>query len=248
MGKTGTSTMASVFGAYRSAHECDAPRMKQVAARARAGQLDPARARHEMRRRSRKFGLEVDSAHFLTPFVPDLADLYPDARFVVLIRDCFSWMDSLLEHWARVNRAAPEAVGTAGLADTGIRVTWATVSDQLRRAKPSLGLAAALTKAWSSTNTRLLADAPADRTLVIRTDDLDAAGPRLASFCEVELATLRLGARVGVAPSRQGVLAAVPPAFARREAERWCSRLMEEFWGPGWRELDARVGAWAAEG
>jgi hypothetical protein len=248
MGKTGTSSAAGMFGAYRSGHEVDAARMKRVAVRARSGDLGPASARWELRRRDLRFRLEVDSAHFLTPFVPQLTDLYPRARFVVLMRDCFSWVDSLLEHWARIAMRTmerrPERSDLAGIsAIPRVVRSWVSVEGQLREGRANAGLAVALLRAWASGYDRLLAEAPPARTLVVRTEDLDAAGPRLAAFSGVDLATLRSGLRWNVSPSRHGVLANVPPELLVIEAERWCAPLMEQHWGPEWRALVARIPA-----
>ena len=38
-----------------------------------------------------------------------------------------------------------------------------------------------LLRTWATGNTRLLTEAPAARTLVVRTEDLDGTGPRLAA-------------------------------------------------------------------
>jgi len=248
MGKTGTSSAAGMFGAYRSGHEVDAARMKRVAARARASELGPASARWELRRRDLRFRLEVDSAHFLTPFVPQLTDLYPRARFVVLMRDCFSWVDSLLEHWARIAARTmdrrPDLPDLSGVsAIPSVVRSWVSVEGQLREGRATAGLAVGLLRTWATGNTRLLTEAPAARTLVVRTEDLDGTGPRLAAFCGVDLAMLRPGLRWNASPSRQGVLANVPPELLVSEAERWCAPLMEQHWGPEWRALVARIPA-----
>jgi hypothetical protein len=121
--------------------------------------------------------------------------------------------------------------------------SWVSVEGTLREGRATAGLAVALLRTWATTNTRLLADAPAARTLLVRTEDLDAAGPRLAAFCGVDPASLRPGLRWNVAPDRYGVLADVPPELMVSEAERWCAPLMEEHWGPEWRALVARIPA-----
>ena len=251
MGKTGTTSLAAAFGAYRSGHEVDATRMKRLAARARAGDLEPSRARWELRRRDLRFRLEVDSAHFLTPFVPQLADLYPRAHFVVLIRDCFSWVDSLLEHWSRLATRITDTHGhrfeSADLDEVpNVVKTWASVEGQLLRGQSNAGLAVALLRAWATTYTRLLDEVPEERTLILRTDDIDTAAQRLAALCRVDAGTLRLDERRNVGPHRAGVLDGVPVAVALREAERWCAPLMEQFWGTDWRATATRVPAWSA--
>jgi hypothetical protein len=246
LGKTGTTSLAAVFGAYRSGHEVDATRMKRVAARARAGELEPDRARAELRRRDRRFRLEVDSAHFLTPFVPQLAELYPRARFVVLIRDCFSWVDSVLEQWARIAVRQPDSLRQrlelTGVSDVpDIVKSWMLVEQQLRSGRATAALSASLLRTWATTNTRLLAAVPDGRALVLRTDDIDTAGARLAEFCQVDPSTLRSGERRNVAPFRAGVVGAVPAEVASREADRWCAPLMERYWGSEWRGFVDRM-------
>src|SRR4051794_22349919 len=77
--KTGTTTMRGIFGQYRAGHEVDSERVAPVAALAVSKTLDPKQGRWEMRRRNVRFGLEADSAAFLSPFVPQLRDLYPRA-------------------------------------------------------------------------------------------------------------------------------------------------------------------------
>jgi hypothetical protein len=164
----------------------------------------------------------------------------------VMIRDCFSWVDSLLEHWARV-AARVAASRSASFVRTGmddvpeVVRSWVTVEGQLRAGRATAGLAVAMLRTWATSYTRLLAAAPDDRTLVLRTEDLDASGPQLAALCAVDPSTLRPGLHWNAAPSRLGVLAAVAPALLVSEAERWCAPLMEQHWGPQWRELVTRI-------
>src|SRR5438034_10103384 len=92
-GKSGTTSLTQMFGSYRAAHEIDRARFVALASKVWLGELDTssARVRHELRRRTLRYHLEVDVAGHISVFAGTLADMYADARFVLLIRDCFSW-------------------------------------------------------------------------------------------------------------------------------------------------------------
>src|SRR6188472_2082412 len=96
VGKSGSTSMARMFDQYRSAHEVDAKRLLPIGEAILHGDLavDSRRVRAELRRRNWRFQLDVDSAPFLNPLTPMLVELFDDARFVLVLRDCFSWLDS----------------------------------------------------------------------------------------------------------------------------------------------------------
>ena len=102
-GGSGTTSLTQMFGAYHATHENDFARLVPLTAGVLTGEIhaNSARVRVALRRRSVRFHLDVDVASFLTPFAGTLASLYSDARFVLLIRDCFSWLDSRVEHVVR---------------------------------------------------------------------------------------------------------------------------------------------------
>jgi hypothetical protein len=241
LGKTGTTTMRSIFGHYRAAHEMDRLHFVPVSTRALNGTLSPAQARWEMRRRSIRFGLEVDSAAFLTPFAPQLRDMYPRAQFLVLVRDCFSWIDSWAEHWVRhVTTGTPWEAHRAALY-AGADAPAATPDDRplTERGLPPVG---ALLHRWGTTYSTLRIEAPPERTLVVRTEDIDTAHERIAAFCRVKPNTLAVSVRENVAPRREGILRDVPTDHLLAEAERYCAPVMSALWGPEWHSLIARVG------
>lgn len=236
MGRSGTTTLRWVFGQYRAGHEYDCARVVPLAAQAWNGMVGPSRARWEMRRRALRFGLEVDSAGFLTPFVPQLRDLYPRAQFVVLIRDCFSWLESRVDHWdwARDPTREPywSAYQDAMFASSAAPPATAADAPLVDRGIPPVG---AFLQRWASTYSGLLAAAPADRTLVLRTEAIDDARDALAAFCRVDRSTLEVPGRVNTSQQRKGIVGDVAVDHVRAEADRFCAPVMDQFWGPDWR-------------
>jgi hypothetical protein len=242
--------MAGIFRRFRACHECGFERALPLSVAALRGNLRSSRASWEIRRRSLRYALEVDSAPFLSPLVPEIADVYPRARFLLLIRDCFSWMDSVLEHWARSGFAfsrEPQNVW-----ELYLQVKYGHTSNEYlpedgALASMDLPAVGVLMRVWAESNSRLLLEVPPDRLLVVRTEDIDASGERIARFCSVDSSELCIGDR-NLAPLRQGILAGVPPAHAVHQAELHCASLMERFWGCDWQDLATRVPDWHAPG
>lgn len=235
--KTGTTTVPRMFSMYRASHECDADRMRTLAAAALRGELaaDAPRVRWELRRRSVRYKLELDAANFLTPFVGTLATLHGDAKFVLTIRDCFSWLDSRVEHLVR----NPPGRGIYVAAqferfDDGYAPEEAVLRDA------GLRPIGAYLRGWAASNDLVLAAVPSERLLVVRTEDLGASTEVLARFAGVPGSTVRsVHANRNDAPS--GFLAQVPAGFIVERAREHCGPLMERYWGADWSELRTRL-------
>jgi hypothetical protein len=235
-GKSGTQTLAAMLGHYRAAHERERLRARDLAADVFSGRVDlnSRRVEVELRRRQWRHHLEADVAGNMSIFVEPLARTQRRAQFVLLVRDCFSWLNSRVEHTLRhpdddpsryhatrfapyADRHAPEE---AALENAGVL----PISSYLR--------------AWAQTNASVLAAAPADRLLVIRTEDLSCSADRLAAFLDIEPVTISVEHR-NPARDPTGLLADVPPAFVVDQAERFCADTMRRFWGDGWPALAA---------
>lgn len=93
--RTGTTSMAGLFrGYYRSRHEVDSERVLQVALDYAEGKISEGDFRNFVHQRDRSMLLEMDSSshnYYLTPMV---ADLFPEAKFLLPIREPLSWLDS----------------------------------------------------------------------------------------------------------------------------------------------------------
>ena len=240
-GKSGTTSLARMFGMYRAAHEVDARRILPVATAIVDGELaaDAARVKVALRRRSRRFHLEVDSAAFLMPCTEALVGLFTDAKFVLLIRDCFSWLDSRVE-WDL--RHPPEAVAIFAPLRTAL---YRRFGDEFAPEEAALEAAGvrpitAYLPSWTEWNQEVLRTVPADRLLVVRTEDLDHSAATLAAFADVPAATVR-PAHANHNPHRASLLARVPREFVVARVEEHCARLMETYWGAAWRDLETRI-------
>jgi hypothetical protein len=236
-GKSGTTSLAAMFDHYRSGHEVDRSRARDLAARVYRGEIGPdsREVRALLRRRRWRLHLEVDVAGNLSPFAGTAARMYRRAQFVLLIRDCFSWLDSRVETTARYQLAD----------DAFYRARFMLHEDPFApeeaplRAAGVLPLASYL-RAWAETNDEVLDRVPADRLMVVRLEDLDASIASLADFVGVPPSTLRVQ-HSNEAPSRTGLLGEIPRSFVLERVEEFCIPHMERFWGEDWRALAERL-------
>jgi hypothetical protein len=193
--------------------------------------------RRELRRRSWQFNLEVDCANFLSPLAGEIAALYDDARFVLLIRDCFSWLDSRIE-WLATTSASP-------MWSENFAARYRRHADVPAREEAALTAAGLLPLAsylryWAELPERVLREVPRDRVCVLRTEDLDDSNERLARFVGVDPSTIEV-VHVNHNPSRTGLLSTVPREFIVERAMEFCSPLMQRFWGEDWVKLSSRL-------
>ena len=233
-----------MFGAYRSGHEVNAQVMQPLGAAVVIGELAPdsSRVRAELRRRSRHFHLEMDSAGFLAPFAGTLSDLFPDAKFIMTIRDCFSWLDARIELHLH-----DDALGVPhrGVLRTFLAHrmqhdgdTFAPEEAPLRDA--GLSPIASYFRFWTRSSEDVLAGVPTQRLLVVRTEDLDRSADVVARFAGVPGATVR-PVHANHRTDRFGLLADVPIEFVVARAQEHCTAMMERYWGSQWANLAVRL-------
>lgn len=224
-GKSGTHSIAGMLeGAYRTAHEPETDPLIDVILAEREGRMSPAEIAGWLRQRDRRLWLEMDSSGLNGAVVGHLAALHPEARFVLTIRDCYSWLDSLLNHHA-----------TRPTTDSWRRLRDARFPPEERIYEPGeevlrrhgLFPVGAYLKHWAAHNQAVLKAVPAERLLVIRTDRIADCAPRLAAFLGVPLDTLDVDrAHMFRRKANAGLISRVDPALIERRAAEHCGEIM----------------------
>lgn len=227
--RTGTHSLAAIFDrGIRSGHEPQLrATMKQLVAHAR-GEATFDQMRGFVRRRDRRLRLDVDSSHVNAYLAPALLAEFEDARFVLTIRDCYSWLDSALDH--TMNTA-----NGSGIDRQYLEFWFGTLTPEYSRHDAFLQERGLLSVdsylgAWARHNEAVLAAVPADRLLVVRTDEIGDRLGAIATFAGVPTDRIVRGFRArGVARSRHGLLKRVDAQFVRDRAEALCGELMQRY-------------------
>jgi hypothetical protein len=222
--KGGTRSLAGLFGRYHSAHEAAA--VAAIQALAREDRLD---WRSWVRERDMRTGeLECDSSQLHAWYAGALAEVFPRARFVLTVREPFSWLRSFVDHrlarglspeWAPLQRARFGAP----------RVASPAAGEELLDSYGLPGLDALLGY-WRDHHQRVLDAVPVDRLLVLPLSRLHDSLDGIAAFAGVPAASLDAGhGRLNEASARFQVV--------DRLSRDLLESKIEEIAGPVWRRL-----------
>lgn len=180
--KSGTHSIAELFGgAMRTAHEPHALGMIRLAL---ANPRPTAEQRKAyFRNRHDKLRLQLESTHMLVFFLDELLACFPDARFLLTVRDPKSWLDSFFN----------QQLGMA------VHAEWKRFRDyrfgrtlyghfpgaDILREKGLYPLDSYLAY-WAWHNEHVLRTVPPERLMIVRTPDIAANAGRMAEFLGVD--------------------------------------------------------------
>ncbi len=186
--KTGTTSFSRMFERrFRSRHEYLAAEVYPVIEAWVTGRANEAVVRTFLRERDRSGALEMDSAGFHFRWIALLVDEFPEARFVVTLRDCRSWLESLVNYVLDAGVAGGEFAGPER-ARLGLPFDLpyrdATTRERLR---PALAdCVPAFLAYWRDGNLALLDAVPEDRRLIVRTHEISNSLDRVAQFLGID--------------------------------------------------------------
>lgn len=190
--KTGSTSVATLFGRYRSRHEWQLTELLPPALARYRGALDDEGFLRATGTRFVPPTLEMDAATCHHLYADLLRDTYPHAVFVHTLRDVRGWATSVLDMGLRKRLArqelgmayTPGQIEYARLLTGGIDIPDPDSADD-RAVLPGL-------LAFWASHVRGMADTlPAERTLRLRTRDLSGRHDALARLVGVPTETLR---------------------------------------------------------
>jgi hypothetical protein len=231
LGKSGTHSLAALFSrTVRSGHEATAGPLIDRIIGWKQGALSEAEIRSWLHDRDRELALEVDSSGLNFHVVDLLVNEFPSAKFVLTIRDCYSWTNSMLKHlvrfptekipshWARMRAFNLENEPPV----------YAPEEENLRQ--EGLDSASRLLSQWAKRNALAIEKIPAERLFVVRTDQLKQRAFEIADFVGLHRRLVRPErAHEFQNPSKRMPLLELDPQFVERAAMKYCRPLMNQF-------------------
>jgi hypothetical protein len=229
LGKSGTHSFEGMFsGNLRTAHEAEAAELIKKILAHHYGHLNAEDFHAWLRARDRRLALEVDSSSLNFWLVDFLLSEFPEARFILTIRDCYSWTNSFMNHWLRQPAADTR---WAGLNELRFGSTDAPFAPGEQRLK-ELGLypLPAYLKYWSKHNGRMIEKIPPAQLLVVRTDQLKQRALEIADFAGVPHSLVNLDKTHEFSNrAKQDILQQIDRDLLEREAKLHCRPLMTQF-------------------
>lgn len=185
--KTGTHSLAGLFStSYHSAHE---PLPAEMICYATLSDLNKDEVKRFIIKRDSELQLEFEANHLLVSFIDILISEFPSARFIVTIRDCENWLNSIINQHLLNIRIAAEHPNNEVYAwwiywfDSIIRQNGSDY-DVEDRVLSNLGLFPIKDYLyyWAEVNTRLIESIPKEKRLLIQTKDLSTSTRMITDF------------------------------------------------------------------
>lgn len=236
MPKSGTQSLARMFaGRYRSAHEPFAePFIERILAAAAEPGIQSQMLADFVRHADRDHALEMNSSQLNVHVLDQLVSEYPQAMFILTLRDCYTWLDSYFNHHL-----------TEHAAEGKRRLRYLRHRPDLYPHRPAeqalverwlYSLDGCLTF-WSWHVRTVLNTVPASRLHVVRTRDLAAGIPALATFLGIPAASLnRAAAHVHRAERQFHIVRSLDRGYLEDRVHEHCGELMAD-WFPDIRSL-----------
>ncbi|MBN1268358.1 MAG: hypothetical protein JXB04_02125 [Kiritimatiellae bacterium] len=225
--KSGTNSIAAILHRFRTAHEPDSQRRLDLILAAAGGGVSAEEIRAFLLRRDRALKLELDSSHLNYFFCRHLANLFPEAQFIVTLRDCYTWADSFMDHQLR--RVPKDRWRRYRDLRFGAG-TFTHAPEEKELAARGLYTLDGYFSYWATHNGQALNTIPPDRLLVIRTREISQSLPRLAEFLRVPVEKLdatRSHANVG--RDRKRLLQNIDRDFLEQKVNAHCRELMDKY-------------------
>lgn len=186
--KSGTASLAALLAAdHRAAHEPEREQILEMILRESRGEVSEDAFQTYLLDRDQRLNLEYDIAWANQFIISHLLTAFPDARFIVLIRDPYTWVQSICGHLA--SRNIPR--------DVRAFLDWWFRPDlyphtQHDRVLQGLGLysIAAYLNAWNRHVNICTELIPAGRRLILRTHHLAQSHQQLADFLQIPIDSL----------------------------------------------------------
>ena len=235
--KSGTHSICSIFSKNVAArHE---PRMSELVDRYFAWQdrrISDGELREWIHKRDRRLALEVDSSWFNVLILDFLADEFPDARFLLTIRDCYAWLNSEFKRILNNPSQDPRRIKTRKFLYDREGAVHAPEEQILKTA--GLYTVDGYLSRWTAHNEKVLATIPEKRLMVVRTNHIKKCALEIADFAGLpHHAVLPDRSHAYRNPLQRDIIREIDRDFLERKVEQHCRPLMNRFF-PEIKTLD----------
>jgi hypothetical protein len=197
------------------------------------GKVSRDHCRNFLKWRDRRLLTEMDSSGLNVYLLEHFRDLFPQAKFILTIRDCYSWLDSQLNHIISRPPQNNPRVDYSRFQD--FHYHWqGEAHPQEEQILKDYGLYTLdhFLAAYAWHNKTALTVIPKERLLVVRTHEIRRDAVRIAEFIGVPLETMNLDRSHSYPASQKlDILQQIDPDYLHEKIKLHCGALMDE-WFP----------------
>lgn len=268
--KTGSTSLATIFGNYRSGHEWQLNELLAPALARRKGEISDEEFLLATGKRLLPVSLEMDSTTCHHLYTDLLLAHFPHAVFLHTVRDVRSWASSLLDMTLRKRLAG--RVTRITYSDAGLEY-YRLMAGCDHEFDPGYGgddrtALIPLMRYWAAHMREMSRLLPAERSLLVRAREISNHLPKIANLAGVPVATLRADlAHANQAPLRFDRFSAFDCAELRDAYDEYCAEIMADIFpeehaawlahcagelrsaveAPDWETYLATVEAWVTD-
>lgn len=226
--KSGThSIVALLSNQLRSAVEPESDKLIDLVFDIATGHIDDTELSSYLLKRDRRLWLEVDSSQLNFFFLSKLVELFPDAKFILTIRDPYSWLDSFINHQL-----------ARGGSDKWIKLRnfrfrpdiYTHQQGELILKEKGLYALDGYLSYWGYHNRTVIDTVPEDRLLIVRTDKITEHAEEIAAFVGLSSSNLRKEASHAFkAKAKFGLLDQIDQTYLEHKIKEHCGDLIALF-------------------
>ncbi len=231
--KTGTVSLAGVFGNYRSLHEFHQRETHKMIIELNQGQVSKREFSQFIRRRDFLAGfLEMDAAHFNRHYIDILDEEFPKAKFICLIRDCYSWLNSCVNFYTHPEKESLQSSELPNGMPFDLPMGASSEKEELiKNFHKYIDVPLTI---WTTEYKKIIEKLPPGRSMIIKTNEISGKLDEIARLLNVSYNSLITEqSHLNKAEYGVDILRRLDKGFLDAKFKEHCSDLMEEFF-PGY--------------
>lgn len=235
--RTGTTSIAGLFHRkYRARHEPDDIYTAEKIVKYIDGHLTREQLVTFVKRRDRSLWLELESSHFLYFYLDVLIKEFDQVKFILLMRDCYSWLNSYLNH--QLGRPLTNKNDFwQKLRDIYFGKPFKHPPSEKVLAERGLYTLEGYLSCWKKYNEMVLTAVPREKLLIIRTMDINQSINQLGEFVGISPHDLDL-ARSHLNKKAKGfdLLAEIDQDYLKEKFDLNCKNIMMKYFPQLYKE------------
>ena len=226
--KSGTHSIHSIFKeTCNSAHEPENDELIRKIIDYKKNHISDSEIREFVKNRVIRLNLDLDSSQLNFFIFRFLQEEFEEARFILTIRDCYTWLDSFINH----SLAYPAAEKWTMLREIrfGEKTGYFPPEEQILKAN-GLHMLDGYLKYWTFHNQQVISKTPGNKILILRTDKISDSIGELSLFSGYALQNISTSQRHAFKnPNKYDILNKINPYYLEEKIKKYCSVLMEQY-------------------